>query len=560
MKPRLPVATALVDLAREGYDGRKLVADLLAAFVVSVVALPLSMALALACGVRPEHGIYTAIVAGAVAALAGGSRFQVTGPTAAFVVVLVPVIRDHGFRGLMIATGLAGIMLIGLGAARLGELVSFIPLPVVAGFTAGIGAVIAALQLPDLVGVSGAAGGLPERLAHLLRPGTQPHVPDLLVGAGSLIALASLNGRPMKVPSPLIVLSVVTAVTWALELRGVASFETIADRFGALPAAPPTFAAPWAGAGAASGAWAEVNALLPAAIAIAVLGAIESLLSAVIADGMTGTRHDPNAELVGQGLANVAASFFGGFAATGALARTATNIRSGGRTNLAAAFHALFLLVFMLTLAPILGRLPTAGLAALLVVVAWNLADVRHVAHILRLAPRSDQLVLVIVLVLTVAFDMVVAVSTGVVLASFLFMKRMASLASVRRREGPSESRGSGVHAGILVYEIEGPLFFGAAERALGALGVVDSRVRGVVLDLSKVPTIDATGLVNLDSALSKLRSRGLPVVLAGMGPHLLAVLSKSAGSMLAGVEQAATIEDAVGRLTEAQSRLATVD
>jgi SulP family sulfate permease len=326
---------------------------------------------------------------------------------------------------------------------------------------------------------------------------------------------------------------------------------TIGTRFGGIPAGLPAFRLPWTEPGLEGLSPALLGELAPSALAIALLGAIESLLCAVVADGMTGSRHDPDAELVGQGLGNLVAPFFGGFAATGAVARTATAIRAGARSPFAAVVHAGFVLVAMLALAPLLSTLPMAGLAALLLVVAWNMSDARHVVKMLRIAPRSDIAVLLTCLVLTVAFDMVVAVSVGVVLASLLFMRRMAEISGATLVGGEHQHEHRRLPPGVVVYEIAGPLFFGAAERALAALGTVEGAERVVVIDLEDVPAMDATGLVALESALAKLRTSGARVVLADVRPQPARVLAKAGlGPGQDWLDHAATVEEALAALT----------
>ncbi|MGD9765767.1 MAG: C4-dicarboxylic acid transporter DauA [Candidatus Binatia bacterium] len=520
----LPVGVALRRALATGYDGAALRADLLAGIVVGIVALPLSMALAIAVGVPPQHGLYTAIVAGAIAALCGGSKFQVTGPTAAFVVILAPIVSQHGLSGLLTAGLLAGALLIAMGTARLGRLVQFIPYPVTTGFTAGIAIVIATLQLKDVLGLDVARmpDHFAEKVAALWAARGTLSAYELGVGATTLALLLALPRVVRRVPAPLIALGAMALLASLLDLPVDtlgSRFQTVADGqvVPGIPRLPPAPALPWGDAGITL---ALVRELLPAAFAIAMLGAIESLLSAVVADGMTGKRHDPDAELVGQGLANLAAPFFGGIAATGALARTATSIRAGARSPIAAVTHAAVVLASMVVLAPMLAYLPMASLAALLLLVAWNMAELRHIAHMLRVAPRSDVFVLAVCLILTVAFDMVVAVSVGIVLAALLFMRRMAEIthARVLQDDGPETSRA--IPPGVACYEIAGVLFFGAAEQAMKALTAIGTDVKVVVLGLGRVSVIDASGLVALESALERLRHQHKFVIITGPLPE----------------------------------------
>jgi len=519
---------ALRDAFRDGYDRRQLRRDVLAGIIVGVVALPLSMALAVASGVAPQHGLYTAIVAGGIAAAFGGSPTQVSGPTAAFVVVLLPVSARFGIGGLLLATVMAGLILVGLGVARLGTLIQYIPYPVTAGFTAGIGTVIAVSQLENLLGVtlSRAPEGFVERVLALGEAIPTARLADVAVGVLTLALLIWWPRVSRRVPSPLVALTVAAAGAWLAGVltSGVVSVETIGTRFHGIPGRPPLPLLPWrlpGPDGAPLGlSFALLQDLLPSALAIAMLGAIESLLSAVVADGMARTKHDPNTELIGQGLGNLVAPFFGGFAATGAIARTATNVRAGGRTPIAAIAHAVFVLFAVLILAPLLGLLPMAALAALLLVVAWNMAEVKHAKRVLVIGPRSDGLVLFTCFALTVFFDMALAVAVGVMLAALLFMRRMAELTGVTLVEGEHPALSEPLPTGVVLYEIAGPLFFGAAEKAMSALHGIGAGARVAIFDLDAVPVMDATGLVNLESALERLWADGVVVILAGVKPQ----------------------------------------
>jgi SulP family sulfate permease len=533
--PRRGPGFALRQALHEGYSRHDLQADVMAGLVVGIVALPLSMALAIASGVAPQYGLYTAIVAGSLIAVLGGSRVQVSGPTAAFVVILAPVATRFGLRGLLLATLMAGVILIALGLARMGRLIEFVPYPVITGFTAGIAVVIATLQVKDLLGLT--VTGMPEhyleRLAALAAalPTVQPW--DVVVGVLTLALLVLWPKVGTKVPAALVALGI-AAVAAAAASGRVPGFEvaTVASRFSGIPQQAPAFRLPWALAGpdGAPGLSFElIRALLPSAFAIAMLGAMESLLSAVVADGMTGRRHDPDAELVAQGLGNLVAPFFGGFAATGAIARTATNVRSGARTPVASVVHAVFVLLAVLLLAPLLGRLPMASLAALLLLVAWNMSEREHFAFVLRAAPRSDIAVLLVCFGLTVVFDMVVSVTAGIILSAMLFIRRMAEVSGVRLIGDSHPELREPLPRGIVLYEVAGPLFFGAAQAAMNALQTVEKRgVGAVVLDLQGVPAMDATGLVNLESVVKRLNGAGVKVILAGVQPQPMRALAKA--------------------------------
>ncbi len=559
--PRLPLATALRKSLRAGYGAAELRADVLAGAVVGVVAVPLSMALAIASGVPPQYGLYTAIVAGVAIALTGGARLQVSGPTAAFVVVLVPVTNEFGVGGLLVATLMAGVILVGMGIGKLGRLIEYVPYPVTTGFTAGIAVVIATLQLRDALGLEVAE--MPEsytgKVAALAQALPSVSAPDVAIAALTLLLLATWHRVTVRVPGPLVALLAGTGASLVLgeglgfdvaTLRSEFSWEIDGVIGQGIPALPPTPALPWRLPGPDGAPLAIsfelLRALLGPAFAIAMLGAIESLLSAVVADGVTGDQHDPDAELVGQGIGNLLAPFFGGFAATGALARTATNIRSGARTPLAAVFHALFVLAVVLVLAPALGYVPMAALAALLLMVAWNMSEARHFLRALRTAPRGDVVVQLTCFGLTVMFDMVIAISVGVVMAALLFMRRMTEVTGARL-VSHTASPGSSPVDGIVVFEVAGPLFFGAAHKAMATVTEVGSGVRAVVIDLVSVPVIDATGVVNLRSSIDRLASRGVPVVLARVQDEPAKVLRR-AGLM------SSTIGPAASSLDDAQA------
>ncbi len=532
-------AKAVVSTFREGYTIKDLKSDISAGAIVGIVALPLSMALAIASGVPPQHGLYTAIVAGAFIALLGGSRVQVSGPTAAFVVILVPITAKFGFAGLAVATVFAGVIQLVMGFSGFGRLIQFIPYPVVVGFTSGIAVVIATLQIKDFMGLS--MGPMPghyaEKVAAIARALPTFSSADLAIGAVTLFILTFWGKVFKKIPAPLFAL-IAAAVLGVMVERffpGV-NVVTIRDRF-STPAAPygvpqgfPPFGVPWGfhapGDPAIAFTPAVLKELLFASFAIAMLGAIESLLSAVVADGMTGRRHDPDSELVGQGIGNMIAPFFGGFAATGAIARTATNIRFGARSPISSVVHAVFILASVFLLAPYLGYLPMAALAALMLRVAWHMSEAKHFVHTVRVAPRSDVAVLFVCFGLTVVFDMVISVTVGVMLAALLFMRRMSEVTSARLVEDvPGGDRPQ--IEGVLIYQIAGPLFFGAAQKAISALKIIQNNVRVVVLDMRRVHVMDITGLVNLESALDQFEKLGIYTVVAGAGSQPLHLMAR---------------------------------
>lgn len=508
------MTVAIVEAARAGllsraHWGRNLVSGL----IVGVVALPLAMAFAIASGVKPEQGLYTAIIAGLIVSLFGGSRLQIAGPTGAFVVILAGVTGTHGVGGLLIATMMAGAILVLLGVARLGAAIRFIPHPVIVGFTAGIAVIIFVGQWRDFLGLPEVeAGHFHERVVAMIELLPRAHPATVALGLSSLLLAAAGSRIPgfKRIPGPLLAMSVVTALQAIFQFDGVA---TIAGTFGGIPNTLPMPRMPILDA-------AGMIELLPSAFAIAMLGAIESLLSAVVADGMAGTRHDPNQELIGQGIANFVAPLFGGFAATGALARTATSVRSGATGPLAGIVHALFLLVVILALAPLAGHVPLTALAAILFVVAFNMCDAPHLIRLARRAPRADVAILAITFALTVFADLIIAVNVGVILSMLQFLRRMSSSVEVRVQSDPIP--GAPLPDGTLVYAIDGPLFFGAMEGFERSLAQTHRDPRCVVIRLARVPFVDATGLHTLDEVVERLEKRGVRVVLTEANERVL--------------------------------------
>ncbi|HEX4153799.1 MAG TPA: SulP family inorganic anion transporter [Steroidobacteraceae bacterium] len=506
---------ALLQSRAEGLWSRQhLRPNLIAGVIVGVVALPLAMAFAIASGARPEQGLYTAIVAAVLTALFGGTRMQISGPTGAFIAVLSIITAQHGIAGLQMATLMAGIILVAFGATKLGSVIKFIPHPVIAGFTLGIGVVIFVGQWKDFFGLSPAPSGLRfhEKLLALIQafPTLNPATTGL--GALSLLVLIAGARYLKRIPAPLVALVTVTVVQSLCRFKGVA---TIGSAFGAIPRflPPPSFPAMSA---------AQIFSLVGPAFTIALLGAIESLLSAVVADGMAGTRHDSNQELIGQGIANILSPLFGGFAATGAIARTATNIRNGATGPMAALVHSAFLILVILLLAPIASAIPLCCLSAILFVVAWNMSEVPHVVRLVLRAPRPDAAVLVLTFLLTVFVDLVVAVNVGVILAALLFMRRSADAVNVELQSEPQPQAGSGSQAsGVLVYSIDGPLFFGAADKFERAVLTVRPKSRVLVLRLGRVPFIDATGISTLEAMIADFRRRGATLLLTELRPNV---------------------------------------
>jgi len=530
--------------------GRNIVAGL----IVGVVALPLAMAFAIASGARPEQGLYTAIVSGAAVSLLGGTRVQIAGPTGAFIAILSGVTAKYGIAGLQVATFMAGAILVLMGLARLGSVIKFIPAPVIVGFTAGIGVIIFVGQWRDFLGLPKTGGTrFHERLWALIQVLPQCHLPTVAVASLSL-ALVLLTPRIKglrRIPGPLVAMVVATMLMLVLHFNGVA---TLGSAFGGIPLGLPRFQLPQMSFG-------QIISLIGPAMTIAMLGAIESLLSAVVADGMTGFKHDSNQELVGQGVANLLAPLFGGFAATGAIARTATNIRNGGSNPLAGSVHALTLVAVLLFLAPLASSIPLAALAAILFVVAWNMCDLRHVAHMLRTAPTADKVILVVTFFLTIFADLVVAVNVGVLLAVLQFLRRMADAVETSQLDDRAlladlqEIGLSRLPRGVLVYEIAGPLFFGAIESFERALLQTHSDPDALIIRLRHVPFMDATGLQTVEEVIGKLRKRGIDVMLCEANERVVTKLSNAGILALIGNDR--YVQDFQGALGAALARRA---
>jgi len=526
---------ALQQSRRAGFTLQKLRGDLIAGLTVGIIAIPLAMALAIAVGVAPQHGLYTILVAAPLIALTGGSRFNVSGPTAAFVVILLPITQKFGIGGLLLCTSMAGLILLAMGLLRAGKLIEFIPYPVTLGFTAGIGIVIATLQIKDLLGLELARP--PQHYLdqlHLLLqalPGLQPG--DLLVGVACLAILIVWPRWVPKIPAHLIALAAGALLGLLLE-RFHLPVATLGERFSyvldgvshpGIPPFLPDFAWPWQLPGP-DGQPLEltfqlVRQLLAPAFAIAMLGAIESLLCAVVADGMTGSKHDPNGELLGQGLGNLVAPLFGGITATAAIARSAANIRAGAFSPIAAITHAGVVLLAILLLAPLFSYLPMAAMAALLLMVAWNMSEPPHVLHTLRIAPRSDVLVLLTCLLLTVLFDMVLAVGVGLLLAAGLFIKRMSDLTDTAPLPRHFHQALENLPEQVLAYAIRGPLFFGAAEKALSVLRRLNPDVRVVIVEMSAVQMLDMTALASLENLLHEYQRQNIGLILVGTSANV---------------------------------------
>jgi sulfate permease, SulP family len=512
------------------YDRRQLSADLTAGVIVGIVALPLAIAFGIASGVTPERGLYTAIVAGFLISALGGSRVQIGGPTGAFIVIVYGIVQQYGYDGLRIATIMAGGMLIILGVARLGSAIKFIPYPVITGFTSAIALIIFSSQVKDFLGLR--MGDVPadfiEKWAAYADAIGSVNTSALLLSATALAIVLLAPKVTQRIPGAFVALIVTTAMAHLLHLP----VETIGSRFGSIPSSLPSPSLPDLNP-------AQVAALAGPAFTIALLAAIESLLSAVVADGMIGGRHRSNMELVAQGVANVASPLFGGIPATGAIARTATNVKSGGRTPVAGMAHALTLLLITLFFGRWAALIPMATLAAILVVVAYHMSEWRTFRAELR-SPKSDVAVLLTTFVLTVLVDLTVAIEVGIVLAALLFMRRMAEVTNVsaitREFDDPRDVHVSDANAvyrraipkGVEVYEINGPFFFGAAEHFKETLGRVAKKPKVLIIRMRNVPAIDSTGIRALADVVRRTRKDGTLVLLSDVHAQPLVALGRS--------------------------------
>ena len=534
------------------YNRQTLMSDVLAGLIVGIVALPLAIAFGIASGVSPEKGIITAIVAGFVVSATGGSRVQIGGPTGAFIVIVAGIIGQYGMTGLTIATLMAGVFLVGFGLLRLGTIIKYIPYPIVVGFTSGIAVTIFTTQVKDLLGMQMAEvpADFIEKWIAYFHNLTTIDVWSAAVGVSSvaLIGLwpmltgasfvSSRSSALSKIPGSLVAIVVMTVAALLLkEYAGVTSIETIGDRF-SISSRLPEAAVP-------DLTWDTIKALVTPALTIAVLGAIESLLSATVADGVTGDHHNSNTELIGQGLANIVSPIFGGIPATGAIARTMTNINNGGRTPVAGIVHAAVLLLIFLFLMPLAQYIPMACLAGVLVVVSYGMSGWRSFAALMR-NPKSDVTVLVLTFLLTIVFDLTIAIEVGLVCACLLFMKRMSETTDVHvvydeidLNEDADMQAGNLEHLtipdGVEVYEINGPYFFGAGNRFEDIMSRYGRRPKVRIIRMRKVPFIDSTGLHNLQNLCTTSQKEGITIVLSGVVPKVEAVLKRNGFTQLLG-------------------------
>jgi SulP family sulfate permease len=547
-----PFAPKLISILREGYRLDALRRDALAGLTVAIVALPLSMAIAIASGAPPERGLYTAIIGGFLVSALGGSRFQIGGPAGAFIVLIAAIIERHGFEGLLLATWIAGFLMLALGFLRLGTLIKFIPQPVIVGFTAGIAVIIFASQIRDLFGLSLAGkepSALLPKLGVLLDALPTINLASAGLAAASIVLIVLIRRHRPDWPGLLIavILGALAAKLFGLPV------ETIGSRFGGVPSALPYPEIP-----ALSPE--KIRAVLPDAIAIALLGSIESLLSAVVADGISGRRHRSNTELVAQGFANVGVALFGGICATGTIARTATNIRAGAHGPVAGMLHAIYLLAFVMLAAPLLALIPLASLAGILAVVAWNMAERHAVVSILR-GERGEAFVFGATFLLTVFRDLTEGILVGVVLGAILFAARMARLVEMSQAmpgpdgsafKSPEESPLTLDASGdILVYRVSGPLFFGSTPRFGDMIARLGLRPRAVMLDLSSVPFVDTSGVQGIAMLERAARQSGARLYIAGARREVIGALI--AGDLgLGRVKFARSIASARARLEKA--------
>lgn len=532
----------LITALREGYRRADLRADALAGLTVAIVALPLAMALGIASGASPHEGLVTAIIAGFLISALGGSRVQIGGPTGAFVVIVAGVIAAHGFDGLVLATLLAGLILVVAGYAGVGRLMRFVPMPVVTGFTAGIAVIIASSQVGDFLGLKG--GAAPAEFIgkwhHYLRALPTASIVTLGLGATTLALIIALRRLAPRAPAQLIAIVAATAAAALLHLP----VETVGDRFQAMPTGLPLPRLPHA-------SLEMIRQVTPSAFVIAFLAGIEALLSATVADGMTGRRHRSGQELVANGVANIGSALFAGLPATGAIARTATNIRAGARSPVAGIFHAIFLLVFILLAGRLLALVPMTALAAVLLMVAWGMSEFDRFIALLR-TDAGERGVLLLTFLLTVFVDLTVAIGVGVTIAALLFMTRMSETAGLVALDAAEEPElRSGLPEGVEVLRFTGPLFFGVASEMLEALRRSGQRPRAIVLRMEQVPYVDATGANALSTFVRQARHSGTEVWLCGLQEQPRAFLSRFE-PRFAGARRASSWAAALRRLKSA--------
>jgi sulfate permease, SulP family len=547
----------LISVFREGYTRKMFACDLMGGLTVGVVALPLAIALAIASGVKPEQGLYTAIFAGLVIAVLGGTRTGISGPTGAFIVIIYGIVQQYGYDGLVVATLIAGVLLIIMGLARMGALLKFIPYPVTVGFTTGIALIIFSSQISDFLGlrIERVPADFIEKWIEYGIHISTANLYTIGVGLGSLVIIIFWNKITHRLPGQLIAIIIATAVVQIFQLP----VETIASRFGDVPNSLPTPQIP-------SITWQMVQDMFSPALTIAILAGLESLLSAVVADGMTGTRHRSNMELIAQGTGNIVSVIFGGIPATGAIARTATNIKSGGKTPVAAIIHCVFLLLVLLFIGKWAALIPMATLAAVLIVVAYNMSEWREFIHLLK-SPRSDVAVLLATFLLTIFIDLTVAIQVGVLLAAFLFMQKMSTETQVSAVTGnlddDDEVRARDmsqikIPEGVEVFEIYGSLFFGAVSQFKESIRFVAKKPKVLILRMRNVTTIDASGIHILEEIAKEARARNYPIVFSAVSRKVYRVMRNSGFVNLVGRENFA--RDIFGALDIARQHLDVIE
>ena len=523
----IPLAKAIRETWRQGYRLPDFLADLGAGLTLCIIAIPMTMAVAIACGVEPEHGLYGAIIAGPFIGLLGGSRLSVSGPVAELAVLIYPVVYQFGFGGLMLVTWMAGLILLIMGLAKLGRVIEFIPYPVTTGFIAGTGVVICALQIKDFFGLDLLVEPkyFLDRLLGLAQAFPSWKIGDTTIGILTLIVMMFWPRLKQRIPAHLIAMIVASVAGIFLpRILPAWSIETIGSRYGGIAQTLPQLLSFKGNFDLES-----IRILFGSAFAIAMLCSIKALLCAVVLDGMTGTKHNPNAELIAHGIGNLVLPFFGGITSTSALSRSVANLRLGGRSPLAAVIHGISILFVILIFAPILSYLPMAALAALLLMAAWNIFDFQHCLQIVRVGTRSDVAVLLICFGLTVLLDMVIAVGVGMVLAALLFMKQMANITGGRwLLEATHWNMNKRLPDHVMVYEISGPLFFGAAEKAMSTLREHSSGLKVLILQMHGVPTMDISGVVALKSALESLHKKNIFVILSEVQTQPLEALKRA--------------------------------
>ncbi|XPV69050.1 MAG: C4-dicarboxylic acid transporter DauA [Halarcobacter sp.] len=508
--------------------------NIFAGLTVGIIALPLSMALAIAIGVPPQNGLYTAIIAGIIASIFGSSKINISGPTAAFVVILIPIVQEFGLSGLLLCGLMSGFILLLMGIFKLGNLIELIPYPVTVGFTTGIAVVIATFQIKDFFGlnIEHFTGHFHQKVYTLISSFPSFKLSELTVGLATLFILILWPKTKSKIPAALIALSIVTICVYYynnnldpnLQISTIySSFEyQVGEMTGkGIPPIPLQFTLPWSGYSIDDINLDMFYKLLPHSVAIAILGALESLLCAVISDGMTGNRTNPNKELIGQGLANVFVPFFGGIPATAAIARTVVNIKGGANSKISSVVHSIFILLSIVFLAPFLSYLPMASLSALLLIVAWNMSEVKHFVNILKVAPKHDVYVLLTCFILTVLLDMQIAVGVGMGLASILFIKRTIDLYSINLVNNKHSLRHPNLPEHIAIYDINGPMFFGAAQNALRVLVDTKDNIKIVILNLEHVTMMDMTALVAFKSIINNFERNNKNLVITGVNNRI---------------------------------------